>query len=292
MNTDPGTGATGRAVDKGIGAPPPHPLMGRTFLVRVLSALVLAPLAVLAVYLGGWIFCALIILAGLLMLWEWQGITERKSSGLLLAVAAATLILCAVLVKQSYPVAAVSAAGAGLLVVGVTACLLRRRVIWPVLGLLYVLVPCLSVLWIRAFPEIGFAICIWMFTIVWATDIGGYIVGASVGGPKLMPRISPKKTWSGLLGGIVMAGTVSAVIGLWFDFAITAKGLFVIAGGLAVVAQAGDLVESALKRHFGVKDSGHLIPGHGGIMDRVDGLVPVLPVVAAGLWFLQGLDGV
>lgn len=276
----------GRVVAEQNGTPPSHPLLSRTFLVRTISALVLVPLAVLAVYLGGWVFWALIALAGLLMLGEWQGITERKSSGLLYAVAGATLILCAVLVELSYVREALWVALTGFILVGALTRLLARKPLWAMSGLLYVLMPCLSVLWIRAIPESGFALCIWTLAIVWATDIGGYMVGASVGGPKLMPRISPRKTWSGLVGGAVLAGAVSIMIGLWFDFAQTAVALFAVGMGLAVIAQCGDLVESAVKRHFGVKDSGHLIPGHGGILDRVDGLVTVLPIVAAGLWFI------
>jgi len=276
----------GRAVAEYNGTPSPHPLLSRTFLVRTLSALVLVPLAVLDVYLGGWIFFAMIVAVGLLMLGEWHDITERKKSGLLLASAAASLVLCAILVEQSRLTTAFLVALAGLVLVGVTARLLQRQVMWAMLGLFYVLAPCLSVLWIREFPGIGFAVCIWTFVIVWATDIGGYMVGASVGGPKLMPQISPKKTWSGLAGGIFLAGALSVGIGLWFDFSLSVAELFGSGAVLAVIAQSGDLVESAVKRHFGVKDSGYLIPGHGGILDRVDGLVPVLPIVAAAIWFM------
>lgn len=276
----------GHVVAEQNGTPPSHPLLSRTFLVRTLSALVLVPLAVLAVYLGGWIFCGLIIVAGFLMLREWQDITEQRRSGLLFAIASATLVLSAGLVEMRYPDAAVFSAIAGIILVGLAALIMGRKPVWAMCGLLYVLAPCLAVLWIRQVPEAGFAVCIWAFVIVWATDIGGYMVGATIGGPRLMPRISPKKTWSGLAGGIVMAGILSVLIGLWFDISPNAVGLFGSGAVLAIIAQGGDLVESAVKRHFGVKDSGHLIPGHGGILDRVDGLVPVLPIVAAGLWFM------
>jgi phosphatidate cytidylyltransferase len=114
---------------------------------------------------------------------------------------------------------------------------------------------------------------------VWATDIGAYVVGRSAGGAKLAPRISPGKTWSGLFGGMAWAAVASAVVSYTFDAGQTID-LAIIGAGLAVVAQLGDLLESAAKRRAGVKDSGSLIPGHGGLLDRVDGLVAVLAAVA------------
>ncbi len=128
-------------------------------------------------------------------------------------------------------------------------------------------------------PALGRETVIWIVACTWATDIGAYFVGASAGGAKLAPRISPSKTWSGLIGGMAWAAVTSAVLGFAFGLGSTFS-LAVIGACLAVVGQVGDLAESAAKRGAGVKDSGNLIPGHGGLLDRVDGLVAILVVVA------------
>jgi phosphatidate cytidylyltransferase len=125
--------------------------------------------------------------------------------------------------------------------------------------------------------------------VVWGTDIGGYFVGRSVGGAKLVPQISPNKTWSGLFGGMALAALAGATGAVWFNLGNAI--LLALAGAiLAVVAQIGDIAESALKRHFDVKDSSRLIPGHGGLLDRVDGLVFVAPVVAVAVAFIGWLE--
>ena len=122
----------------------------------------------------------------------------------------------------------------------------------------------------------------WLLAVVWATDIGAYFAGRGIGGPKLAPSISPNKTWAGLIGGALSAGLVGTLAAGLTDSDAT---LLVVGGMiLAVVAQGGDLLESWCKRHFGVKDSSHIIPGHGGILDRVDGLLAVLPVVFLYYW--------
>ncbi|MGI9507260.1 MAG: phosphatidate cytidylyltransferase, partial [Geminicoccaceae bacterium] len=151
--------------------------------------------------------------------------------------------------------------------------------LWTGLGVLYLSVPLLAMVWLRALPEIGLVTILWLFFVVWSTDIMAYVVGRKVGGAKLAPSISPGKTWSGLLGG--MAG--AAIVGAVMSFAMEPFRLLpsiLLAAGLAVVAQIGDLAESALKRQAGVKDSGGLIPGHGGLFDRIDGLLFAAPVLA------------
>jgi phosphatidate cytidylyltransferase len=148
---------------------------------------------------------------------------------------------------------------------------------WKFLGLAYILTPCISLIYIKELPN-GSDIVMWLMLVVWATDVGGMLVGRTFGGPKMAPKISPKKTWSGLAGGVVS----SMLVGLLFSFAFEGTALFfaIFSGVMAVVEQISDLTESKYKRFFDVKDSGNLIPGHGGILDRVDGLTLTAPIVA------------
>ncbi len=141
-------------------------------------------------------------------------------------------------------------------------------------GALYILPACATLLWLRADPTVGLGNVLFVLLIVWASDIGAYLVGRLVGGARLAPAISPGKTWSGAVGGLAAAGLVGLA-------AAAHPRAILVAIGLGVLSQAGDLLESALKRHFGVKDSGFLIPGHGGLFDRLDGLLAAAP--AAGL---------
>jgi phosphatidate cytidylyltransferase len=164
---------------------------------------------------------------------------------------------------------------------------------WLLLGVFYVSLPCLALLWIRSLPG-GLETLLWILALVWATDTAAYVAGRGIGGPRLAPRISPNKTWAGLAGGIVGAaliGFAAAVLLRHASVVVGPRGgvwsVVALSGALAVVEQAGDLVESAVKRHFGVKDSSNLIPGHGGVLDRVDGLLAV-SLAVAGLSALSG----
>ena len=154
---------------------------------------------------------------------------------------------------------------------------------WKVFGFAYCLLPALSLLWIRERAEYegigtGFDLLIWVFLVVWSTDIGAYFAGRTIGGPKLAPSISPNKTIAGLIGGVAAAALFA---GLWATFAQLPAALFWLAMPFAFAAQIGDLFESGLKRRAGVKDSGTWLPGHGGLLDRLDGLVPVAILTAA-----------
>ena len=157
--------------------------------------------------------------------------------------------------------------------------LTRGRPLVRVAAVLYALAAVVALLWLRHQPTLGRETIIWIMLCIWATDTGAYVVGRAAGGAKLAPRISPSKTWSGLIGGMAWAAVASAATGYAFGLGETIH-LAVIGAALAVVGQIGDLVESAAKRSAGVKDSGTLIPGHGGLLDRVDGLIAVLVVVA------------
>jgi phosphatidate cytidylyltransferase len=173
----------------------------------------------------------------------------------------------------------VAALCAGALVAGALAWHQRVPVLWIGLGAAYLASPGLALIWLRGLPQVGLQVVIWLLAVVWATDIVAYLVGRAVGGPRLAPHISPGKTWSGLCGGVVaaaLAGTVTAGV-TGSERLLHAAGL---GGLLAIVAQIGDLIESALKRRAGVKDSGSLIPGHGGVLDRLDGLMLAAPVLA------------
>jgi phosphatidate cytidylyltransferase len=160
---------------------------------------------------------------------------------------------------------------------------------WRLYGFIYCLLPAISLLWIRERAEYqgigrGFDLLIWVFLVVWSTDIGAYFAGRGIGGPKLAPSISPNKTIAGLVGGVVSA---TIIAGAWVNFVSTDSptrlpdSLYWLAAPFAVAAQLGDLFESGLKRRAGVKDSGTWLPGHGGLLDRLDGLVPVAVLTAA-----------
>jgi phosphatidate cytidylyltransferase len=151
---------------------------------------------------------------------------------------------------------------------------------WQVAGFVYALLPALALLWIRERSPIGVEILLWVFITTWSVDIGAYFAGRSIGGPKLAPAISPNKTWAGLIGGMVAAALFG---GLWAWLLQLPAILIALAAPFAAAAQAGDLFESWLKRRAGVKDSGHWLPGHGGALDRLDGLVVVAVLTAAVL---------
>jgi phosphatidate cytidylyltransferase len=157
--------------------------------------------------------------------------------------------------------------------------LTRGRPFIRILAVLYALAAVVALLWLRHQPALGRETIVWIVLCIWATDTGAYVVGRAAGGAKLAPHISPSKTWSGLVGGMAWAAVASAAVGYVFGLGETIS-LAMIGAGLAVVGQIGDLLESAAKRRAGVKDSGTLIPGHGGLLDRVDGLVAVLVAVA------------
>jgi phosphatidate cytidylyltransferase len=265
----------------------PHPLRN-----RILSALVLAPLALGLVALGGPLFALWIALAAALMAREWARMTAAGRVGV------AGLVLAAGAVAGVAAVAAGVApwqGGLGLLAGAALVYGLARgdgveAPGWLATGLLAIGVPCMAIVWLRAQPDGGRSMVFWLLAVVWATDSGAYAVGRWLGGPRLAPRISPNKTWAGLLGGMASA----ALVGGLMAGVLGAAGLAVAAlvgGGLAVVAQAGDLGESLVKRRFGVKDTGALIPGHGGLLDRVDGLLAATPVVALLVW-MKGVGGV
>jgi phosphatidate cytidylyltransferase len=245
--------------------------------LRVVSAAVLAPLAVIAAYVGGWPFFIFWAIAACGILWEWRKIVAERA-GPLLGMGEWAIVAAGASAMLDHPEGVVLCLAIGMAIEGVVAGAGRSR-IWMAAGVLYagsLLVACVL---LRADADYGLAAIVFLFAIVWATDILGYFVGRFVGGPKLWARVSPKKTWSGAIGGglgAVVAGLAVA------HFAHLANSLAIagLALLLSAVSQGGDLFESAFKRRFGVKDAGHVIPGHGGIMDRLDGFLAAAAVAA------------
>lgn len=255
-------------------------------LTRTLSALVLAPLILLDIYAGGLWLDGLVVVAAGLMGWEWARMTGegRLGPGGLVAIAALIGVPLAFALGASQHALAELLLGTAA-AAAVTWFTRPRQAAWIGLGMLYIGIACLSFLWLRHVPEEGRNLVFWLLAVVWATDIGAYFAGRGIGGPKLAPKISPNKTWAGLIGGALSAGLVG-VLAAGF---LGREAMLLVVGGmvLAVVAQGGDLLESWCKRRFGVKDSSHIIPGHGGILDRVDGLLAVLPVAFLYFWVVK-----
>lgn len=258
--------------------------------LRLLSALVLLPIAVTAAYLGSPVFDVMTAVFAVIMAWEWDTICRGHfgSSGVILAIAgvAGTML---VPVHGAFAVAAVVLGGFSASTASVWGSHHEREnrgaiiPVWIAAGAFYIILPCAALVWIRA--AAGLETLMWLLCVVWATDIGAYACGRSLGGPLLAPRISPKKTWSGAVGGLLAAVVVGLVAAALFD--LRAEPLALASMVTSVMSQLGDLLESRIKRRFGVKDSGRIIPGHGGVLDRVDGLLAAVPLVAV-LVVIQG----
>jgi phosphatidate cytidylyltransferase len=216
--------------------------------LRVLSSMVLAPVALAITYVGGWVFALFWTIVAAIVLWEW--------------------------------VRLVTAAG------------LRgfSLIDWLAGGLAYAAVLLFAPLLLRRDPALGLTAVLFVFAIVWATDIAAYFAGRAIGGAKLWPAVSPKKTWSGAIGG-TLGGVAAALLVAKLAGLVVAPMLVIVALGLSIVAQMGDLLESAIKRHFGAKDSSHLIPGHGGLMDRLDGFLTAAAAAAMVGLLRGGFDG-
>jgi phosphatidate cytidylyltransferase len=251
---------------------------------RVVSAAVLLPAAVAAAYLGGIYFAALVLVFVAVMIWEWARLVGDGRFGgegavLMAAAAAAFAVTVALGAGWGLIAAAVAAFAAGAVLKAMNA----SHPQWAGAGILYITVPAVAMVWLRADPESGRAMILWLFAIVWASDTGAYLAGRRFGGPLLAPAISPRKTWSGAAGGFA-ASLCIGILAVPFAAPGQAGALIAASAVLGAVAQLGDLFESAVKRRFGVKDTSDIIPGHGGVLDRVDGLLAAAPVAAACVW--------
>jgi phosphatidate cytidylyltransferase len=241
--------------------------------MRIVAALVLAPLALALAYVGGWMWALLVTLASIGLFVEWLTVVGAGQVALSAAgtIALAIMGFCVALGWLTL------AAVIGLLALIWIALLAKDGRSWAAAGFIYAVAALVASILLRQDPVNGFAALMFVLLVVWATDIGGYFAGRSIGGPKLWPRVSPKKTWAGALGSFFASLAVAggfAALGLGKAIPLLALGAV-----LSVLSQAGDLFESAVKRRFGVKDSSQLIPGHGGLMDRLDGFIAA--VVAA-----------
>lgn len=257
-----------------------------------MSAAILAPIVLALVIFDVWSFALLTAIGAVFLAIEWRHLIEARfdqTAGKLAGMAAGGAAVLVILM------AALGWADLALLVAlfcastsGIIAALAGGSAFWTIIGVLYISLPMLALVWLRALPEDGLAMMLWLLMVVWAADVVAYFVGRNLGGPRLAPSISPGKTWSGFCGGLLGAVVIGALVTLANGpfRVVTALG---VAAGLAVAAQIGDLAESALKRRAGVKDSSALIPGHGGLFDRVDGLLFAAPALAVIALLTGGL---
>lgn len=240
--------------------------------LRMLASVGMIAAALVALWAGGIWFWLLAAVVALLMMAEWARLHGASPRHLRLAqyVLFVPLAVMSPLAAGADPFALGLLAGAAFFVVIVT----RQRGLAA--GVLYCGLPVLALILIRRQEE-GIVWAFWAMGLVWATDIGAFFAGRTIGGPRLAPRLSPNKTWAGLIGGVLAASALGALLHLYEGLPWR---LTLATPALAVLAQGGDLYESWLKRRAGVKDSGNILPGHGGVLDRLDGLVPVAPLAA------------
>jgi len=244
---------------------------------RVTVGIHLIIVAELELWLGGSALWVLATVAALIMGGEWAGLTRADDKRRLIQYALCIpLALMSPLAAGPSLLAMAAIAGATIFTLIVT----RNR--WLAAGIPYVALPIMALLWIRM-QDNGLLLAFWALSLVWATDIGAFFAGRNFGGPKVAPAISPNKTWSGLIGGMVAALLLGWALASYYDLPFQ---LAMASPGLALLAQVGDFFESWMKRRAGVKDSGTILPGHGGVLDRLDGVVTSLPVAALLIWHL------
>lgn len=260
---------------------------------RVIFGLLLALAAIVVAFIGGLVFALFWTLASVGVLIEWLRISGTSSKAAHVVGAGAIIGSASVLIWPPAGVSPSHAWGVIAAVLVAAACIAaiaaRENRLWAFLAVPYAAVLALVPILARGNDEAGFLLVIWLFAIVWGTDVAAYFVGRAVGGPKLWPRVSPKKTWSGFVGGLSAATLLACGVALglgkpagMLDWSLATIAVFALL--VSIASQGGDLIESAIKRRFDVKDSSHLIPGHGGLMDRLDGFWAACLVVA-GLLF-------
>lgn len=250
----------------------------------------MAAVALVALYAGRIAFAGMIAVGAAVLAWEWTRLCGAGRFGLtgsvMLAAMCGVVVLAAggwidlaigLIVAACGTVYAIARSGG------------RDHPRWIAAGPLYIGLPCVAMIWLRGDATAGRQVILWLLITVWATDIGAYFAGHLIGGPRLAPRLSPNKTWAGLAGAVVCASLVGSIAAAVDPRAPTAVLLAAAGALLAVVAQAGDLGESWVKRRFAVKDASRLIPGHGGLFDRVDGLLAAATVLGGWQW-LTGSD--
>lgn len=255
---------------------------------RLLSALILGPIVVVLTWVGSWPFALMVALAGMVMVYEWSRVIDGAGLTRDSLLHGLVVLVVAGLTLAHYPLLALAAVLFGTMATVGFATERRHAAQWPLLGTPYVALPVLSLIWLRQDDPFGARHVIWLLGVVWATDSAAYFSGRALGGPKLAPGISPNKTWAGLIGGVAAAGIWGLAVSIMIEGPASLP-LVGLSAALGAWSQVGDLAESALKRRFHLKDSGAIIPGHGGLLDRVDGLLFAAPVAA--LWLVLCGEG-
>lgn len=243
----------------------------RELIVRTSSAIVLATLACLLTYAGVIPFSLMMAAGGVILAWEWGRLVREEGNDVVFYAHATAMVAASGFALSGAGWMAFGVLFAGIAMTALLATDNRAR-IWSALGVLYLGLPILILILLRADPAFGFKAIIFLFIIVWSADTAAYFTGRAIGGPKLAPSISPAKTWAGFAGGLIAPTLLAFGFALWLG-TTSAIVLAAVGAGLAVASQLGDLAESAIKRTFHVKDSGNILPGHGGLFDRVDGLI-------------------
>jgi phosphatidate cytidylyltransferase len=259
----------------------------RNLMIRVAAALILAPVAVAIAWLGGWLWTTLVTLAAVGLYVEWLMIVGLARETRVVTSGAVALSISGLCLAAGRIDASLLALALGLAAVALVS---PERRSWIATGFFYAAAAQIASVLVRLDQTYGFVALMLVLLVVWVTDIGGYFAGRGIGGPKLWPRVSPKKTWAGAVGGFAASLVIAA------GFAALGLGktgpLLLLGAVLSIASQLGDLFESAVKRRFGVKDSSHIIPGHGGLLDRLDGFVAAIVVAAIFGLLRGGVDGV
>lgn len=259
------------------------PAQSARVLLRATSGLGLAAIVFAAAWAGVLPFAAMVLVVALVVSWEWSRVVRGEGLDISLIVHGLSVAAAIALAAFGFVALGVAALVIGTIIV--LALEFGSRPILSASGVLYAGLPAVALLWLRSNEPFGFLAVLFIVLVVAATDTAAFAAGRLIGGPRLAPTISPNKTWSGLIGGIVAAGAAAAL----YAYAISAPIAALAITGLfmGVIAQMGDLAESAMKRAFKIKDVSQLLPGHGGFMDRIDGLVPVAVVLAVVVLFLD-----
>jgi phosphatidate cytidylyltransferase len=242
-------------------------------------------IALIAAWAGGFTFLAFWFIASALVLWEWQSLIGGERFLARLGVGALTLVVLSPFALHGASKSALAGLAVGAILAGWAAGGDPRARFWSGAGVVYAGAIVVSAALLRASPAYGLPAILWLFAVVWGTDIAAYLGGRLIGGPKLWPSVSPGKTWSGAILGAALGALAGAVVALTAaPSGVRIAPLLLLGLAASVVAQLGDLGESAIKRRFGAKDSSRLIPGHGGLMDRLDGFVAAAVFAAVVGW--------
>jgi phosphatidate cytidylyltransferase len=258
-------------------------------MLRVASAAVLAPVVVAITYVGGWAFLVLCVIAAARILWEWTTLVAHRADPRIIVPGLSGILIAGALIGVGLADAAAGVLVIEALFAGLAIIAFPREgggvspIGWAIGGVFYAAAILFGPALLRSDPQWGLTALLFLYATVWTTDIFAYCCGRTFGGPLLWPAVTPHKTWSGSIGGLF--GGVAAGVAVAYASGIGTLGtVAIMAFVLSVLAQAGDLFESAIKRRFGAKDAGDLIPGHGGLMDRLDGfLVAALAALLIGL---------